>query len=160
MSATEHVRCSVNGKAYEADVEPRRHLADFIRHDLGLTGTHVGCEHGVCGACTVMLDGVPVRSCLMFAGQANGAEIVTIEGLAADGVLHPLQEALWNRHGLQCGFCTPGVLMTLVAYLRVNPQASEHDIRDAISGNICRCTGYENIVDAALDVVRGQREKA
>ncbi|MGE0060857.1 MAG: (2Fe-2S)-binding protein [Xanthobacteraceae bacterium] len=160
MSATEHVRCSVNGTAYEANVEPRRHLADFIRHDLGLTGTHVGCEHGVCGACTVMLDGVPVRSCLMFAGQADGAEIVTVEGLAADGVLHPLQEALWNRHGLQCGFCTPGVLMTLVAYLRDNLQASEHDIRDAISGNICRCTGYENIVDAALDVVRGPREKA
>jgi carbon-monoxide dehydrogenase small subunit len=161
MAATEHVRCSVNGKACEADVEPRRHLADFLRHDLGLTGTHVGCEHGVCGACTVMLDGVPVRSCLMFAGQANGAEIVTIEGLAgADGALHPLQEALWNRHGLQCGFCTPGVLMTLVAFLRDQPDASEHDIRDAISGNICRCTGYENIVDAALDVVRGQREKA
>jgi carbon-monoxide dehydrogenase small subunit len=108
-----------------------------------------------------MLNGVPVRSCLMFAGQANGAEIVTIEGLAgADGALHPLQEALWNRHGLQCGFCTPGVLMTLVAFLRDQPDASEHDIRDAISGNICRCTGYENIVDAALDVVRGQREKA
>ena len=161
MAATELVRCSVNGTVREADVEPRRHLADFLRHDLGLTGTHVGCEHGVCGACTVMLDGVPVRSCLMFAGQADGAEIVTIEGLAGeDGVLHPLQEALWNRHGLQCGFCTPGVLMTLVAFLRDQPDASEHDIRDAISGNICRCTGYENIVDAALDVVRASRETA
>jgi carbon-monoxide dehydrogenase small subunit len=160
MSTTEHVRCSVNGAVYEADVEARRHLADFIRHDLGLTGTHVGCEHGVCGACTVMLVGMPVRSCLMFACQANGAEIVTVEGIAEpDGVLHPLQEALWNRHGLQCGFCTPGVLMTLVAFLRDNPDASEHDIRDAISGNICRCTGYENIVDAALDVVRGSRER-
>jgi len=151
MTAHESVTCTVNGKTFTKNVEPRRHLADFLRHDLGLTGTHVGCEHGACGACTVLIDGQPVRSCLMFAAQADGCEVTTVEGLAAaDGTLHPLQQAFWARHGLQCGFCTPGVLMTLVAYLRDHLGAGEDDIRDAISGNICRCTGYETIVDAAL----------
>jgi carbon-monoxide dehydrogenase small subunit len=158
MTTVERVKCTVNGRSCEAEVEPRRHLADFLRHDLGLTGTHVGCEHGICGACTILLDGVPVRSCLLFAGQANGAEIQTVEGLALpNGTLHPLQEAFRNRHGLQCGFCTPGVLMTLVAFLKEYPDADEAQLRDAISGNICRCTGYETIVDAALDVVRDAR---
>jgi carbon-monoxide dehydrogenase small subunit len=154
MTPTEKVTCTVNGHSFTRSIEARRHLADFIRHDLGLTGTHVGCEHGACGACTVLIDGQPVRSCLLFAGQADGREIMTVEGLAAaDGTLHPLQQAFWDRHGLQCGFCTPGILMTLVAFLRDQPGAREDDIRDAISGNICRCTGYETIVDAALQAV-------
>lgn len=152
------VAMSVNGRDVEGSVEARRHLADFLRDDLGLTGTHVGCEHGVCGACTVLLDGAPIRSCLLFAVQANGSRVTTIEGLAqADGTLHPLQQAFWDCHGLQCGFCTPGVLMTLVAYLQEHPGAEEHALRDAISGNICRCTGYETIVDAALEAARVMR---
>jgi carbon-monoxide dehydrogenase small subunit len=151
----EHIRLTVNGKPFERDVEPRRHLGDFLRQDLNLTGTHIGCEHGACGACTVIVNEVPVRSCLMFAGQANGATVRTVEGLAdAHGSLHPIQQAFWNRHGLQCGFCTPGMMMTLAALLKDNPAADEADIRDAISGNICRCTGYETIVDAALDAAR------
>jgi aerobic-type carbon monoxide dehydrogenase small subunit (CoxS/CutS family) len=156
----EHVKVIVNDKLFERDVEPRLHLGDFLRHELQLTGTHIGCEHGVCGACTVIVNGAPVRSCLMFAGQADGARITTVEGLAkADGQLHPVQEAFRNRHALQCGFCTPGMIMTIVAFLSENPKADELEIRDAISGNICRCTGYENIVDAALDagrVLRGE----
>jgi carbon-monoxide dehydrogenase small subunit len=156
----EHVQVTVNGKMFERDVEPRLHLGDFLRHELKLTGTHIGCEHGVCGACTVIVNDAPVRSCLMFAGQANGARITTVEGLAgADGQLHPVQEAFRNRHALQCGFCTPGMLMTITAFFSENPEADEADIRDAISGNICRCTGYETIVDAALDagrVLRGE----
>ena len=160
MTALERIRVTVNGQALEAEAEPRMHLGDFLRQSLGLTGTHIGCEHGVCGACTVIVDGVPVRSCLMFAGQANGASITTVEGLAnPDGTLHPVQEAFWNRHGLQCGFCTPGMMMTLVAFLGEHPDAAEDDIRDAISGNICRCTGYETIVDAALDAARALRER-
>jgi len=151
----EHVQVTVNGKIFQRTVEPRMHLGDFLRHELKLTGTHIGCEHGVCGACTVIVNDAPVRSCLMFAGQANGARIITVEGLAgADGQLHPLQKAFRNRHALQCGFCTPGMLMTIVAFLSETPAADESDIRDAISGNICRCTGYETIVDAALDAVR------
>ncbi|WP_424627834.1 (2Fe-2S)-binding protein [Bradyrhizobium sp. SYSU BS000235] len=157
--ALEHVRLTVNGATFERDVEPRRHLGDFLRHDLNLTGTHIGCEHGVCGACTVIVNGAPVRSCLMFAGQANGASILTVEGLAsADGELHPVQQAFWNRHGLQCGFCTPGMIMTVVALLAERPEADEGEVRDAISGNLCRCTGYETIVDAALDAARASRE--
>ena len=152
---------TVNGTAYERQVEPRTHLGDFLRQGLGLTGTHLGCEHGVCGACTVIVNGLPVRSCLMLAVQANGAEIRTVEGLArADGTLHPIQEAFWSRHGLQCGFCTPGMLTTLAAVLEENPAMNEAEIREAISGNICRCTGYESIVDAALDaaaVLKGGR---
>ena len=142
----------VNGRAFAREVEPRKHLADFLRHDLGLTGTHIGCEHGACGACTVLLDGDPVRSCLLFAVQAAETEITTVEGLAGEGGrLHPLQAAFRNHHGLQCGFCTPGMLMTLLAFLKERPDADEHAIRDAISGNLCRCTGYESIVDAALE---------
>jgi carbon-monoxide dehydrogenase small subunit len=157
----EQVRLTVNGTLFERNVEPRRHLGDFLRHDLHLTGTHIGCEHGVCGACTVIVNDVPVRSCLMFAGQANGATITTVEGLAQpDGELHPIQQAFWNRHGLQCGFCTPGMMMTLTALLKENPAADEAEIRDAISGNLCRCTGYETIVDAALDAARVLRGDA
>jgi carbon-monoxide dehydrogenase small subunit len=157
----EHVRLTVNGRLYEADVEPRRHLGDFLRHDLKLTGTHIGCEHGVCGACTVIVNGAPVRSCLMFAGQANGTDVTTIEGLAApDGTLHPIQQAFWKCHGLQCGFCTPGMMMTIKAVLADRPNADEAEIRDAISGNLCRCTGYETIVDAALDAARAMQGEA
>jgi aerobic-type carbon monoxide dehydrogenase small subunit (CoxS/CutS family) len=159
--ALEQVRLTVNGTLFERYVEPRRHLGDFLRQDLHLTGTHIGCEHGVCGACTVVVNDVPVRSCLMFAGQANGATVTTVEGLARpDGELHPIQQAFWNRHGLQCGFCTPGMMMTLTALLAENPAADEAEIRDAISGNLCRCTGYETIVDAALDAARVLRGEA
>jgi carbon-monoxide dehydrogenase small subunit len=142
------VTVTVNGTQYERAVEPRLLLSDFLRHDLGLTGTHVGCEHGVCGACTVLFDGEPVRSCLMFAVQANGHEILTVEGLGAMDDLHPLQEAFWEVHAVQCGFCTPGFLMTLLPFLEENPHATEPEIREAISGNLCRCTGYQHIVDA------------
>ncbi len=139
----------VNGQPAEGQVEPRLLLSDFLRHELGLTGTHVGCEHGVCGACTVQFDGQPVRSCLMLAVQANGHEVLTVEGLAdSREQLHPLQQAFWEAHGLQCGFCTPGFLMTLVPFLAENPDPSEREIREAISGNLCRCTGYQNIVTA------------
>ena len=146
------VSVTVNGKTCEREVEPRLLLSDFLRHDLGLTGTHVGCEHGVCGACTVLLDGEPVRSCLILAVQADGRQLTTVEGLAPDfaakGELHPLQQAFWEAHGLQCGFCTPGFLMTLVPFLQENPSPSELEIRQALSGNLCRCTGYQHIVDA------------
>ena len=149
MSLPLPVSVTVNGAAFERAVEPRLLLSDFLRQDLGLTGTHVGCEHGVCGACTVLMDGEPVRSCLVFAVQADGHELTTVEGLApAAGPLHPLQEAFRDAHGLQCGFCTPGFLMTLVAFLRDSPAPSEQEIREAISGNLCRCTGYQNIVEA------------
>jgi len=141
----------VNGEEYQEQVEPRLLLSDFLRHDLGLTGTHVGCEHGVCGACTILLDGQAVRSCLMFAVQVDGQEITTVEGMAEDkDHLHPLQQGFWDAHGLQCGFCTPGILMTLVPFLQENPHPSEAEIRAAISGNLCRCTGYQHIVDAVL----------
>ncbi len=124
-------------------------LSDFIRHELGLTGTHDGCEHGVCGACTILVDGKPVRACLMFAPQADGHEIETVEGLAEEnGELHPLQEAFRDKHGLQCGFCTPGILMTMKAFIATHPAASEGEIREALAGNLCRCTGYQNIVEA------------
>ena len=151
MSERHAVKTTVNGAEYERDAEPRELLSDFLRHDLELTGTHVGCEHGVCGACTVLFDGVPVRSCLMLAVQADGHEITTVEGLTPDPEqLHPLQEAFWEAHGLQCGFCTPGFLMTLVPFLEENPNPTEAEIRAAISGNLCRCTGYQHIVDAVL----------
>lgn len=143
------VAVTVNGTRYERTVEPRLLLSDFLRHELGLTGTHVGCEHGVCGACTILFDGAPVRSCIMLAVQADGHALQTVEGLAApDGALSPLQQAFWDAHGLQCGFCTPGFLMTLTAYLQETPRPSEAEIRQAISGNLCRCTGYQHIVDA------------
>jgi len=149
MSAPHRVSCTVNGKICEREVEPRLLLSDFLRHDLCLTGTHVGCEHGVCGACTILVDGEPVRSCLMLAVQAQGRELTTVEALApGPGELHPLQQAFWEAHGLQCGFCTPGFLMTLVPFLEQNPDPTETEIRHAISGNLCRCTGYQHIVDA------------
>lgn len=144
-----HVGVTVNGTAYDRKVEPRLLLSDFLRHDLGLTGTHVGCEHGVCGACTVLLDGEPVRACLLFAVQADGAAVTTVEGLAPTaGELDPLQTAFRDSHGLQCGFCTPGILMTMTALLRDYPEPDEAAIRDALSGHLCRCTGYRHIVDA------------
>ena len=146
---------TINGREYRGEVEPRKLLVDFIRDDLGLTGTHVGCEHGVCGACTVFLDNEPVRSCLMFAVQANGAQLGTVEGLAPNATeLHPLQQSFWELHGLQCGFCTPGILLTAEALLKENPDPSEEEIRDWISGNLCRCTGYQNIVAAIQDAAK------
>jgi carbon-monoxide dehydrogenase small subunit len=149
MTDTRTVSLSVNGEEVEATVPVRLLLSDFLRNTLGLTGTHVGCEHGVCGCCTVLLDGEPVRSCLLFAVQAGGHAVTTVEGLAAeDGTLHPLQEAFKEEHALQCGFCTPGFLITLVPFLEKNPHPSDTEIREAISGNLCRCTGYQNIVNA------------
>ncbi|MBX3046251.1 MAG: (2Fe-2S)-binding protein [Anaerolineales bacterium] len=151
MSQTFPISVTVNGKAIEKSVEPRLLLADFIRHEVGLTGTHVGCEHGVCGACTILFDGKPVRSCIMLAVQANGHVITTVEGLAtSEDNMHPIQNAFWEAHGLQCGFCTPGILMTLVPFLEENKDPSEAEVREAISGNLCRCTGYQHIVDATL----------
>jgi aerobic-type carbon monoxide dehydrogenase small subunit (CoxS/CutS family) len=150
----------VNGASYRRTVEGRTLLSDFLRHDLLLAGTHVGCEHGVCGACTVLLDGAPVRSCLMLAVQANGHEFATVEGLATDDGLHPIQKAMHEHHGLQCGYCTPGILMTMAAFLKENPAPSEHDVREALSGNLCRCTGYQNIVDAMLDAAKAMRTAA
>jgi carbon-monoxide dehydrogenase small subunit len=148
MKKNHKVAVTVNGTAYEREVEPRLLLSDFIRHDLGLTGTHVGCEHGVCGACTILFDGQPVRACLIFAIQADGHELTTVEGLGTIEELHPLQEAFWETHGLQCGFCTPGFLMTLVPFLEENPQPTDEEIRKILSGNLCRCTGYQHIEDA------------
>ena len=152
MSADRHpVATVVNGVSHERQVEARLLLSDFLRHELGLTGTHVGCEHGVCGACTVLVDGLPVRSCLMLAVQADGRSIETVEGLSSDRErLHPLQQAFRDAHALQCGFCTPGILMTVKAFLAENGAPSEHDVREALSGNLCRCTGYQHIVDAVL----------
>ena len=156
--ATRTVRVTVNGAEYERPVEPRLLLSDFLRHELGLTGTHVGCEHGVCGACTVIVDGELARSCLMLAVQVDGATVETVEGLAkSEDQLHPIQQAFWDHHGLQCGFCTPGFLMTLKAFLADEPNPTEEQVRDAISGNLCRCTGYQNIVAAALEAARVMR---
>ncbi len=158
---------SVNGRRFDRTIEPRLLLSDFLRHELELTGTHVGCEHGVCGACTVLLDGEPVRSCLVFAVQAEGHEITTVEGLAPgaaaalergggdDVPLHPLQEAFRAKHALQCGFCTPGILLTMVRFLEENPTPDEREIREALSGNLCRCTGYQNIVEAVQLAAEG-----
>jgi len=142
------IRLTVNGVTHRLVVEPRRLLADVLREDLGLTGTNLGCEHGACGSCTVLVDGQSVRSCLMFAVQANGHEVMTVEGLARNGQMHPLQKAFWEQQGLQCGFCTPGFLMTAYELLQHNPNPSEEEIRSALSGNICRCTGYQHIVNA------------
>lgn len=142
------IQLNINSAPYNAEVEARLLLSDFLRHDLGLTGTHVGCEHGVCGACTVLFDGQPVRSCLILAVQADGHEIQTVEALGTPDNLHPIQAAFHEAHGLQCGFCTPGFLMTLVPFLEENPNPTEEEIRVAISGNLCRCTGYQHIVDA------------
>ena len=158
------VTVRVNGKDHVRDVDVRATLAEFLREDLDLTGTHVGCEHGVCGACTVLLDGAPVRACLMLAAQADGHELTTIEGVApSDDVLHPLQEAFWARHGLQCGYCTPGIIMSACAFLEDTPAPTEGDIREMLSGHLCRCTGYHFIVEAIAEAARtmaAKREKA
>jgi carbon-monoxide dehydrogenase small subunit len=151
MTELYSVSVTINGTLYERDIETRMLLSDFIRHELGLTGTHVGCEHGVCGACTILFDGQPVRSCIIFAVQADGRELMTVEGLTPDSGqegLHPLQASFREAHGLQCGFCTPGFLMTVLAFLAENQNPTEQEIREAISGNLCRCTGYQHIVDA------------
>ena len=154
MTEPRTVRLTVNGIAREGRCPPRKLLVDFLREDLALTGTHVGCEHGICGACTVLVDGEAARSCLMLAVQADGAELTTVEGLMRDGALHPLQEAFREHHGLQCGFCTPGMLITLLEFLRDNPDPTEQEVRVAIAGNLCRCTGYQGIVAAALDAAK------
>ena len=142
------IAVTVNGKRVERTVESRLLLSDFLRHDLELTGTHVGCEHGVCGACTVLVDGEPARSCLMFAVQTDGCDVKTVESLGTEQKLHPIQQAFTDAHALQCGFCTPGILMTLLPFLRDNPSPTESQIREALSGNLCRCTGYANMINA------------
>jgi carbon-monoxide dehydrogenase small subunit len=152
------ITVTVNGAPRSGSVEARKTLADFLRDDLDLTGTHVGCEHGVCGACTVIVDGRPVRSCLMLAVQAAGHEVTTIEGLSPDGVLGPLPQAMRDSHSFQCGFCTPGFVMQATAFLSAHPDAGEQAIREALSGNICRCTGYESIIDGVL--LAAQRSRA
>lgn len=158
MSTQRQVTLTINGSRYQRAVEPRRLLVDVIRDDLGLTGTHVGCEHGVCGACTVVLDGLTVRSCLLFAVQADGSELETIEGLASGpDDLHPVQQALWDHHGLQCGFCTPGIVLAARDLLETNPNPTEQEIREAIAGNICRCTGYVFIVDAIASAAQSMQ---
>jgi carbon-monoxide dehydrogenase small subunit len=152
-------RVTVNGKSYARVVEARLTLADFLRNELNLTGTHLGCEHGVCGACTVLVDGRTTRSCLMFAVQANGCEVTTVEGLAPEGTLSVLQQAFMDNHGLQCGFCTPGMLLTLTELLREKPDPTEQEVREALTGNLCRCTGYAGIVAAALDAAQRLRSE-
>ena len=155
------ISVTVNSKLYEAEIDTRLLLADFLRNVIDLTGTHVGCEHGVCGVCTVLVDGRSARSCLMFAVQAHGKHITTIEGLAEpDGSLNILQQAFQEHHGLQCGFCTPGMLMTLTEHLRENPSPTEDELREVLTGNLCRCTGYQAIIEAAMDAARRLREKA
>lgn len=164
MTGRRGIELRVNGTARRGDVDPRTSLADFLREELDLTGTHLGCEHGVCGACTILVDGDAVRSCLMLAVQAQDAEVTTVEGLAgADGVLHPIQAAFRDNHALQCGFCTPGMMISIIAVLNGNPDPDEGEVRAAISGNICRCTGYQAIVAAALEaaaILRGDRPPA
>jgi len=148
------VRLKVNGVAHEGRCEPRKLLVDFLREDLELTGTHIGCEHGICGACTIMLNGEAARSCIMLAVQADGSEILTVEGLMQNGTLHPLQEAFREHHGLQCGFCTPGMLMTALDFLKTNPSPTEAEVREGISAVLCRCTGYQGIVNAVRAAAR------
>ncbi|MDE0060210.1 MAG: (2Fe-2S)-binding protein [Defluviicoccus sp.] len=161
MADRRRISVTINGDTYEREVETRLLLSDFIRHECELTGTHVGCEHGVCGACTILLDGLTARSCLMLAVQADGHELLTIEGIAPnEEELHPLQQAFMDNHGLQCGYCTPGMLTTLLEFLRDNPDPTEQEVRIAISGNLCRCTGYQGIVDAALDAAGRLRAEA
>jgi len=158
MTERMDVSFTVNGEPRSINVEPRRTLVDALREDCGLTGTHIGCEHGVCGACTVLLDDKPVRSCLMFAVQAEGARLRTVEGLAEGDKLHPIQQAFWDNHGLQCGFCTPGFLMLSVAVLEQNPDIGEPELREALSSNLCRCTGYQNIVKSVLAAAAAMRK--
>jgi aerobic-type carbon monoxide dehydrogenase small subunit (CoxS/CutS family) len=160
MSDIHLIALSVNGTRHEVAVEARRTLADVLRHDLGHTGTHLGCEHGICGACTVLVDGRPTRACLMFGVQADDAEVETVEGLARDGELSPLQEAFSAHHALQCGFCTPGFLMLATALLRENPNPSDEEIREAMASNICRCTGYQTILEAVGAVASGEEARA
>lgn len=152
------VTLNVNGRSYQVRVEPRRTLADTLRDDCGLTGTHLGCEHGVCGACTILVDGQPVRSCLMFAVQCEGMELRTVEGLAEGDRLHPIQQAFWENHGLQCGFCTPGFLMLAVGYLEQKPDPDDDELRAVLSSNLCRCTGYQNIVKAVRQAATEMRQ--
>ncbi len=160
MADTRNITVNVNGKAHSASVETRMTLVDFLRHELKLTGTHVGCEHGVCGACTVLVNGNSARACLMLAVQCDGQDIATVESLADDSKLNVLQQAFQDNHGLQCGFCTPGMLMTLTEFLRDHPEPDEAQVREVLSGNLCRCTGYQGIVDAALDAAKKMREAA
>lgn len=148
MSQQATITVTVNGIPQTRTIETRLLLSDFLRHELNLTGTHVGCEHGVCGACTILFNGAPVRSCIVFAVQADGHSIQTVESLGTPEQLHPIQQGFWEAHGLQCGFCTPGFLMTLAPFLQENPNPSDEQIREALSGNLCRCTGYQNIVEA------------
>jgi len=157
LAAKIEINVTVNGRRYCIAVEPRRTLVDAIREDIGMTGTHIGCEHGVCGACTILVDGVPVRSCLMFAVQADRKSIRTVEGLAQDGQLHPLQRAFMEHHGLQCGFCTPGFLMLAAGVLEREPDISDEDLTDALSSNLCRCTGYQNIIKAVRAAAQKMR---
>ncbi len=159
MSQKRKISVTVNGVKYEREVEPRILLGDFLREDLGLTGLHFGCEHGVCGACTVQMDGVTVRSCLLFAVQADGCELRTVEGLGTPDKLHPLQQAFWDHHGLQCGFCTPGMLLTAEEMIRSFPLANDEEIRHHLSGNLCRCTGYQNIVTSVREAAKQMRAK-
>lgn len=160
MVQTKEITFHVNDKEYTRTVEPRLLLSDFLRQDLGLTGTHVGCEHGVCGACTVLMDGEPVRACLLFAVQIDGCRITTVEGLGDEENLHPLQEAFREHHGLQCGFCTPGFITTLAGYMAKHPlPESDEELRELLAGNLCRCTGYQNIVAAVRDAARVMAEK-
>ena len=158
MPDTRNITVTVNRTAYTHEVETRMTLVDFLRHELNLTGTHVGCEHGVCGACTVLVGGASVRACLMLAVQCDGQEVITVESLADGDKLNPLQQAFQDHHGLQCGFCTPGILMTLTEFLREHPDPSEAQVREALSGNLCRCTGYQAIVAATLDAAKRMRE--
>lgn len=155
---TKHIAITINGRRVEADVEPRQLLAQFIRETAGLTGTHIGCDTTSCGVCTVLLDSVPIKSCTLFAVQADGRSVSTVEGMAAAGEMHPLQQAFWDCHGLQCGFCTPGMLMTGVALLARNPDPTEDEIRHAISGNLCRCTGYQNIIKSVQQAAAAMRQ--
>ena len=160
MADTRTIAVTVNGKAHQREVETRMTLADFLRHELNLTGTHVGCEHGVCGACTVLIGGTSARACLMLAVQCDGENVTTVEGLSAGEQLNPLQQAFQDNHGLQCGFCTPGMLITLTEFLRDHPDPTETEVREVLSGNLCRCTGYQPIVAAALDAAKRIREGA
>lgn len=160
ISHTRLITTNVNGLEYEREVEHRLTLADFLRHEINLTGTHLGCEHGVCGACTVLVDGMSVRGCLMLAVQASGRKVTTVEALARGGDLNDLQNAFWEQHGLQCGFCTPGILMSLTELLRDNPSPTEAEVRDVLSGHLCRCTGYQNIVAATLAAAATLKTKA
>jgi len=159
MSRSVEIRLTVNGKTYQGRCEPRTLLVDFLRDDLGLTGTHAGCEHGICGACTVLFNGEAARSCIMLAVQADGAEILTVEGIASGGKLHPLQQAFHEKHGLQCGFCTPGMLIAALDFLQTNPSPNEEEVREGLSSVLCRCTGYQNIVAAVMSAAAQMRSE-